>query len=63
MPKFRPAYEEYMRRMSEISMFFTSLIAEAIGLEPMAFDQFFDEDQQHKLKLMYVFKTFPLFVV
>ena len=52
-----------MRRMSEISMFFTSLIAEAIGLEPMAFDQFFDEDQQHKLKLMYVFKTFPLFVV
>ena len=52
LPKFRPAYEEYMRRMGDISLFFTSLIAESIGLEASAFDRFFDEDQQHKLKLV-----------
>lgn len=55
LPKFRPAYEEYMRRMSDISVFFTSLIAESIGLESTAFDKFFDVDQQHKLKLVYVY--------
>jgi isopenicillin N synthase-like dioxygenase len=38
--------------MSDISMLFTSLIAEAIGLPPDAFDRFFDEDQQHKLKIV-----------
>lgn len=41
-----------MARMSEVSMFFTSLIAEAIGLESDAFNRFFDEDQQHKLKII-----------
>lgn len=59
LPKFRPAYEEYMQRMSDISMFFTSLIAESIGLESNAFDKFFDEDQQHKLKLVYVHALHP----
>jgi len=44
--------EEYMRRMSTISTFFTSLIAEALGLPPTAFDRFFDADQQHKLKII-----------
>jgi isopenicillin N synthase-like dioxygenase len=38
--------------MAHISTLFTSLIAEAIGLQPNAFDKFFDSDQQHKLKIV-----------
>lgn len=38
--------------MSEISTFFTSLIAEALGMPSTAFDSFFDADQQHKLKIV-----------
>jgi isopenicillin N synthase-like dioxygenase len=41
-----------MARMSDISTFFTSLIAEAIGLPASAFARFFDPDQQHKLKIV-----------
>jgi isopenicillin N synthase-like dioxygenase len=41
-----------MRRMSDISTLFTSLIAEAIGLPADAFSRFFDKDQQHKLKIV-----------
>jgi len=52
LPEFRSTYEEYIRRMSVISMTFTSLIAEALGLRPEAFSRFFDADQQHKLKLV-----------
>ncbi|KAF2656911.1 Clavaminate synthase-like protein [Lophiostoma macrostomum CBS 122681] len=52
LPSFRPVYEDYMRRMSQISRLFTSLIAEAIGLPATAFDKFFDQDQQHKLKIV-----------
>ncbi|TKA48828.1 hypothetical protein B0A49_13109, partial [Cryomyces minteri] len=52
LPGFRPAFAEYMRQMSGISTFFTSLIAEAIGLPADAFDRFFDADQQHKLKIV-----------
>ncbi|KAF1851535.1 Clavaminate synthase-like protein [Cucurbitaria berberidis CBS 394.84] len=52
LPAFRPVYEDYMRRMSHISTLFTSLIAEAIGLQPDAFNKFFDRDQQHKLKIV-----------
>ncbi|KAF1832572.1 Clavaminate synthase-like protein [Decorospora gaudefroyi] len=52
LPRFRPVYEEYIRRMSHISTLFTSLIAEAIGLSPDAFNKFFDADQQHKLKIV-----------
>jgi isopenicillin N synthase-like dioxygenase len=52
MPEFRPVFEDYMTRMSEISTFFTSLIAEALGMAPTAFDRFFDTDQQHKLKIV-----------
>ncbi|KAJ4366353.1 hypothetical protein N0V83_007989 [Neocucurbitaria cava] len=52
LPSFRPVYEDYMRRMSHISTLFTSLIAEAIGLQPDAFAKFFDSDQQHKLKIV-----------
>jgi isopenicillin N synthase-like dioxygenase len=52
LPSFRTACEDYMRHMSRISTLFTSLIAEAIGLSPDAFNQFFDQDQQHKLKIV-----------
>lgn len=52
LPSFKPVYEDYMKRMSYISTLFTSLIAEAIGLEADAFSKFFDEDQQHKLKIV-----------
>jgi isopenicillin N synthase-like dioxygenase len=51
-PGFRAAYTEYMRRMGAISVYFTSLIAEAISLPADAFDKYFDEDQQHKLKII-----------
>jgi len=44
--------EEYMRQMSDVSMFFTSLIAESLEMPSTAFDNFFDQDQQHKLKIV-----------
>ncbi|KAI9705810.1 MAG: hypothetical protein M1836_005216 [Candelina mexicana] len=52
LPRFRPIYEEYMRQMSDISTLFTQLVAEAIGLPANSFDRFFDNDQQHKLKVV-----------
>ncbi|KAK3049242.1 hypothetical protein LTR09_009420 [Extremus antarcticus] len=52
LPSFRDTLEEYMRQMSEVSMFFMSLIAESLDLPPTAFDDFFDADQQHKLKIV-----------
>ncbi|KAF1809612.1 Clavaminate synthase-like protein [Eremomyces bilateralis CBS 781.70] len=38
--------------MTSIATFFTSLIAEAIGLPADAFDRYFDANQQHKLKIV-----------
>lgn len=55
LPSFRVTYESYIRQMSDVSMFFTGLIAESLNLSPTAFDNFFDEDQQHKLKII----TYP----
>lgn len=52
IPGFRECYEDYMQRMGEMSMRFIRLCAEAIELEPTAFDRFFDEAQQHKLKIV-----------
>lgn len=52
VPDFRPVFEEYMRQMSDVSVSFMTLIAESLGLPPTAFDRFFDEDQQHKLKIV-----------
>ena len=52
LPGFRETYEEYMAKMGTVSIEFTSLCAEAIGLPASAFDQFFDEAQQHKLKII-----------
>jgi isopenicillin N synthase-like dioxygenase len=52
MPSFRPVFEKYMKQMSQISTFFTQLIAECLDLPANAFDNFFDQDQQHKLKII-----------
>lgn len=52
MPNFKPVFSEYITRMGTISIFFTSLIAEAIGLPAHAFNKYFDQDQQHKLKIV-----------
>ncbi|XP_044719994.1 2OG-Fe(II) oxygenase superfamily domain-containing protein [Hirsutella rhossiliensis] len=51
-PGFRRTYTDYMRRMGDMSIYFTSLIAEAIQLPRDAFDRYFDEDQHHKLKIV-----------
>ena len=52
LPNFKPVYSEYITLMGQISIFFTSLIAEAIGLPAHAFNKYFDADQQHKLKIV-----------
>ncbi|KAF4549288.1 Non-heme dioxygenase in morphine synthesis N-terminal-containing protein 4 [Elsinoe fawcettii] len=52
MPDFRAKFEDYMTKMGKMSIDFTSLIAEAIGLPKNAFEGFFDESQQHKLKIV-----------
>ena len=52
LPEFKPAYDEYIARMSDVSMRFTRLIAESLDLPSSAFDRFFDADQQHKLKIV-----------
>ncbi|KFY44695.1 hypothetical protein V495_03305, partial [Pseudogymnoascus sp. VKM F-4514 (FW-929)] len=52
LPDFRSTFEDYMARMGDVSMFFTTLIAEAIGLPPNAFAHYFDDSQQHKLKIV-----------
>lgn len=52
LPGFHEVYADYMTRMGAISIAFTSLIAEAIQLPADAFNKYFDEDQQHKLKIV-----------
>ncbi|KAF2668245.1 Clavaminate synthase-like protein [Microthyrium microscopicum] len=52
LPSFRPIFEDYMTHLSALSTFFTSLIAEALGMPPTAFNRFFDSNQQHKLKIV-----------
>ena len=52
LPGFRETYEEYMQLMGDMSMEFTRLLAEAIGLPSNSFDKFFDSAQQHKLKIV-----------
>lgn len=51
LPRFRKVMEEYMGHLSKLSMFFTTLIAEALGMQNDAFNPFFDKDQLHKMKL------------
>lgn len=52
VPGFRATYSDYMDKMGKISIYFTSLIAEAIHLPSAAFDKYFDANQQHKLKIV-----------
>ena len=52
LPSFRQTFSDYMKKMGEISIYFTSLIAEAIELPADAFNKYFDKDQQHKLKIV-----------
>ncbi|KAK3956041.1 hypothetical protein QBC32DRAFT_3862 [Pseudoneurospora amorphoporcata] len=52
LPSFRQTFTDYMKKMGEISIYFTSLIAEAIELPADAFNKYFDKDQQHKLKIV-----------
>jgi isopenicillin N synthase-like dioxygenase len=57
LPGFRAVIEEYMDMMGEVAAKFLSLVAEAIGLPPNSFDQFFEPKdsrwkQQHKLKIV-----------
>ncbi|ETN46013.1 uncharacterized protein HMPREF1541_00196 [Cyphellophora europaea CBS 101466] len=52
LPGFKEIYERYMLLMGDMSIRFTSLCAEAIGMPANAFDRFFDDAQQHKLKIV-----------
>ncbi len=52
LSKFQSTLETYISCMSKLSTYFTSLIAESLNLPSSAFDRFFDEDQQHKLKIV-----------
>ncbi|KAH6900254.1 hypothetical protein B0T10DRAFT_20903 [Thelonectria olida] len=52
LPGFRETYTDYMDQMGKMSISFTSLIAEAIELPKDAFNKYFDQDQQHKLKIV-----------
>ena len=51
LPRFQQVMEEYMKHLSALSMSFTGLIAEALGMPSNSFDRFFDKDQLHKMKL------------
>lgn len=53
--RFRPVFTDFMARMGTMSLYFTSLMAEAIGLPAAAFERYFDPDprrRQHKLKIV-----------
>ncbi|TLS27937.1 hypothetical protein PpBr36_00720 [Pyricularia pennisetigena] len=55
LPGFRETFTAYMTAMGAVSMRFTALVAEAIGLPASAFERYFErnvEDQQHKLKIV-----------
>ncbi|KAI0016139.1 hypothetical protein F4780DRAFT_760741 [Xylariomycetidae sp. FL0641] len=52
LPDFRRVYTDYMRRMGAVATEFTSLVAESIELPANAFDRYFNEEQQHKLKIV-----------
>jgi isopenicillin N synthase-like dioxygenase len=57
LPGFRDVIERYMTMMGGVATKFLTLVAEAIGLPPHSFDQFFEPkdsrwEQQHKLKIV-----------
>ena len=51
-PQFRPVIERYIARMTQLSATFRRLVCEAIGLAPTALDQYFQPNQQAKMKLI-----------
>src|SRR4051812_17224887 len=46
LPNFKSTYSEYITKMGGVSIYFTSLIAESIGLPPRAFEKYFDRPVQ-----------------
>ena len=57
LPRYRATMEDYMRLMGDVAAKFLSLVAEAIGLPPDSFEEFFEPkggrwEQQHKLKIV-----------
>ncbi|EPE24667.1 Clavaminate synthase-like protein [Glarea lozoyensis ATCC 20868] len=52
MPHFKATYSEYINQMGVIAAYFTTLIAEAIGLPPTAFEKYCGGEQSHKLKIV-----------
>ncbi|KAI9841078.1 MAG: hypothetical protein M1838_003788 [Thelocarpon superellum] len=52
LPHFQRVFESYMAQMGQMSLFFTSLVAQALSLPGDAFARFFDPNQQHKLKIV-----------
>jgi isopenicillin N synthase-like dioxygenase len=57
LPGFRDVIEKYMNLMGGVAAKFLTLVAEAMGLNPDGFDQFFEPkgsrwEQQHKLKIV-----------
>lgn len=55
LPGFHATYETYYRQAEALSFEFISLLAEALGLPPNAFDRFFDTPRQtmvHRAKVV-----------
>ncbi|ODQ64021.1 putative isopenicillin N synthetase [Nadsonia fulvescens var. elongata DSM 6958] len=52
LPGFRTAYELYMKIMGETSQKLVGLIAESIGLDKTIFDNIYEKNQQHKMKVI-----------
>lgn len=52
LPLFRPTVENYIDKMTQLSITIRKLLAAALGLEESAFEHLFKEDQQCKMKLI-----------
>ena len=52
IPGFRDVVERYLEQMEDLSYKFSSLIAEAFGLVPDGLAHFYDNPQQHRLKVI-----------
>ncbi|EEQ37939.1 hypothetical protein CLUG_02063 [Clavispora lusitaniae ATCC 42720] len=52
VPDFRPVVTNYIAQMTSLATQFRRLVAEALGLEPTAFDRFFKPNQQCKMKIV-----------
>lgn len=52
LSNFRPIINNYITKLTTLSSFFKTLVAESIGLDSTAFDEFFKPNQQIKMKLV-----------